>query len=155
MGKKKVAAVKAKFICVVDGKGELLEGTNDQFFNIQEAEYAIALFMIKALEGNELEWSKDKTKTNFKILAPTETQRNLMREILENKKNVSKITSSVDINYTIMSLSEYEAAGLEKTDKIIVSTCNSECADECTDIINAIWYTAGKIILVSSASNAK
>jgi hypothetical protein len=104
--------------------GEVIEGTSDQFFNIQEAEYAVALFMIKALEGNEIEWSKDKAKTNFKLLAPTVTQRNLIREILGEKKNVSKITSSVDVSNTVLCLSEYEAAGVERQDRIIVSTVN-------------------------------
>jgi hypothetical protein len=47
-----------------------------------------------------------------------------MREILDSKKNVSKMTASMISKSTVLSMAEYEACGVEKSDQIIVSTVN-------------------------------
>lgn len=60
----------------VDGKCEELPGSSDQYFNIQEAEKAVALFL------------ETYSQTDVRLLAPTITQRNLMKEMLAKKRKV-------------------------------------------------------------------
>ena len=80
-----------KFEVVEGGTTESLDET---VYNIQEAEYAVTLFM-------------DKFSADTRLLAPSLTQRNLMREIMKGKKTMK------NSDEFILTLEEYEGAGFD------------------------------------------
>jgi len=75
----------------VEGTCESLDET---VYNIEEAEYAVNLFI-------------DRFCADARLLAPSVTQRNLMREIMKGKKTMKNSEEF------ILTLEEYEGAGVD------------------------------------------
>ena len=90
--------------------------------------------------------------SNCFILTNSDTQRNLMREILNGKKQASKEFDSLDANSTVLSLPEYEAVGVEGNHHLVISSVNQTHA---VSMIRTYWNTSTQTILVSAGFGEK
>lgn len=66
--------------------------------------------MLKVLK-KEVTRSEDQLETNCFIITPSVTQRNLIREILQNKKQASPSLAKINAHLAVHTISDAEAIG--------------------------------------------